>query len=85
MRTSKRKTYKGTVTSDLMDKTITVQIDTYRSHDLYGKRYKYSKKFHAHDEKSEAKIGDIVRIMETKPISKNKNFRLVEIIERKGA
>ncbi len=85
MRTSRRKTYKGIVTSDSMEKTITVQVDTYRAHKLYGKRYKYSKKFHAHDEKNEAKIGDTVTIMETKPISKNKRFRLVEIVERKEA
>ena len=85
MRTSSRKVYKGVVTSDAMEKTITVKIDTYKSHKLYGKRYKYSTKLHAHDEKNEAKIGDTVKIMETKPISKNKNFRLMEIIERKEA
>lgn len=85
MRTSRRKMYKGKVVSDKMDKTITVQVDTYRSHKLYGKRYKYSKKFHAHDEKNEAKIGDVVRIMETRPLSKSKHFRLVEITEKKGA
>ncbi len=82
---SSRKTYKGIVTSDSMDKTITIQVDTYRAHKLYGKRYKYSKKFHAHDEKNEAKIGDTVVIMETRPLSKNKRFRLVEITERKEA
>ena len=83
MRTSNRKTYTGIVTSDSMNKTITVKVDTYKSHKLYGKRYKYSKKFHVHDEKDEAKIGDKVSIMETKPISKLKKFRLVEIKERK--
>ncbi len=83
MRTSRRKTYKGVVTSNSMDKTITVKVDTYRSHKLYGKRYKYSKKFHAHDEKNEANIGDTVSIMETRPLSKLKRFRLIEILEKK--
>lgn len=81
-----RKTYVGTVVSDKMDKTIAVQIDTYRKHPLYHKRVKYSKKFLVHDEYSEAKIGDVVSIMETKKYSKSKYFRLVEIKERhKGA
>lgn len=80
---NRRKTYVGIVTSDKMDKTITVKYDTYKSHKLYGKRYKSSIKLHAHDEKNEAKIGDKVLIMETKPFSKIKKFRLVEIKERK--
>ncbi len=82
MRDNKRKVYIGVVTSDSMDKTITVQVDTYRAHKLYGKRYKYSKKFHVHDENNEAKKGDKVQIMETRPLSKLKRFRLVEIKER---
>ncbi len=82
MRDNKRKVYVGVVTSDSMDKTITVQVDTYRAHKLYGKRYKYSKKFHVHDENNEAKKGDKVQIMETRPLSKLKRFRLVEIKER---
>lgn len=78
-----RKTYIGTVVSDKTDKTISVQFDTYRAHKLYGKRVKYSKKFAVHDENNEAKIGDKVVIMSTRPISKTKTFRLVEIKETK--
>ncbi|NQX83098.1 MAG: 30S ribosomal protein S17 [Mycoplasmataceae bacterium] len=77
--TKTRKTYLGTVISDKTDKTISVQMDTYKAHKLYGKRVKYSKKFAVHDEKNEAKIGDTVLIMSTKPFSKTKNFRLIEI------
>ncbi len=80
-RTTTRRNLKGKVVSDKADKTITVQIDTYRAHKLYGKRVKYSKKFLAHDEKNEAHIGDIVTIQETRPLSKNKNFRLLKINE----
>ncbi len=84
MRTTEtRKTYIGTVVSATNDKTITVKVDTYRAHKLYGKRVKYSKKFAAHDEKNEAKVGDQVLIMSTKPYSKTKTFRLVEIKESK--
>ena len=84
MRTTEtRKTYIGTVVSTASDKTITVKVDTYRAHKLYGKRVKYSKKFAAHDEKNEAKVGDQVLIMSTKPYSKTKTFRLVEIKETK--
>lgn len=83
MRTNRRKNYQGIVVSTAMDKTITVQVDTYRAHKLYGKRYRYSKKFHVHDENNEAKSGDKVLIMETKPYSKTKYFRLVKIVEKK--
>ncbi|QBP39799.1 30S ribosomal protein S17 [Paenisporosarcina antarctica] len=76
-----RKVYTGRVVSDKMDKTITVMIETYKKHKLYGKRVKYSKKFKAHDEQNEAKLGDVVRIMETRPLSATKRFRLVEIVE----
>jgi small subunit ribosomal protein S17 len=72
----------GKVISDKSDKTITVLVETYKKDPLYGKRVKYSKKYAAHDEKNEAKIGDIVRIVETRPLSKRKNFRLVEIVEK---
>ena len=67
MERSKRKTYRGTVISDKMDKTITVVVETKKTHPIYGKRVKYSKKFKAHDENNEAKIGDTVVIMETRP------------------
>ncbi|PWA12946.1 30S ribosomal protein S17 [Pueribacillus theae] len=76
-----RKTYTGRVTSDKMDKTITVIVETYKKDKLYGKRVKYSKKYKVHDENNSAKIGDVVRIAETRPLSKDKRFRLVEIVE----
>ena len=79
-----RKVYQGRVVSDKMDKTITVAIETYKNHPVYGKRVKYTKKFKAHDENNEAKQGDIVRIMETRPTSATKRFRLVEIVEKAG-
>jgi small subunit ribosomal protein S17 len=72
----------GRVVSDKMDKTIVVAVETYKKHKLYHKRIKYTKKYKAHDENNEAKIGDIVKIMETRPLSKDKRFRLVEIVER---
>ncbi|WP_062107648.1 30S ribosomal protein S17 [Bacillus niameyensis] len=79
---NQRKVYTGRVVSDKMDKTITVMVETYKKHSLYGKRVKYSKKFKAHDELNEAKIGDVVRIMETRPLSSTKRFRLVEVVEK---
>ena len=79
---NQRKVYTGRVVSDKMDKTITVMVETYKKHSLYGKRVKYSKKFKAHDEQNEAKIGDVVRIMETRPFSATKRFRLVEVVEK---
>ena len=82
MERSSRKVYRGVVVSDKMDKTITVRIDTKKTHPLYGKRVKYSKKFKAHDENNEARIGDKVVIMETRPLSATKCFRLVEIAEK---
>ena len=77
-----RKVYQGRVVSDKMDKTITVVIDTYKSAPIYGKRVKYSKKFYAHDENNEAHVGDIVQIMETRPLSAKKRFRLVKVVEK---
>ncbi len=74
-----RKMFTGTVVSTKMDKTITVSVETYRKHRLYGKRVKSSKKFHAHDENNTAKLGDVVTIMETRPLSKTKNFVLVKV------
>ena len=72
----------GKVVSDKNDKTITVLVETYRSHPLYNKRVKYSKKFRAHDEKNEAKTGDTVRIRMTRPLSKTKNYELVEVVSK---
>lgn len=79
---ARRKVRVGKVVSDKMDKTIVVEVETYKKHPLYGKRVKYSKKFKAHDEENVAKIGDTVRIMETRPLSKDKRWRLVEIVEK---
>jgi len=76
-----RRTVIGRVVSDKMDKTIVVLVETYKTHPLYGKRVKYSKKFKAHDENNTAKVGDIVEIMESRPLSKDKRFRLVRIVE----
>ena len=82
MERNNRKVYTGTVVSTKMDKTITVLVETHVKHKLYGKRMKSSTKFHAHDENNEAKIGDRVSIMETRPLSKDKRWRLVEIVEK---
>jgi small subunit ribosomal protein S17 len=76
-----RKELVGKVVSDKMDKTIVVLVETYKKHSLYGKRVKYSKKFKAHDENNQAKIGDKVSIMETRPLSKDKRYRLVKVLE----
>ncbi|MCZ2259255.1 30S ribosomal protein S17 [Sporosarcina sp. G11-34] len=79
---NQRKVYTGRVVSDKMDKTVTVMVETYKKHTLYGKRVKYSKKLKAHDELNDAKIGDVVRIMETRPLSATKRFRLLEVVEK---
>lgn len=79
---SHRKVYRGVVVSDKMDKTITVQVSTSKMHSVYGKRVNYSKKFKAHDEMNEAKMGDTVEIMETRPLSATKRFRLVRVVEK---
>jgi len=79
---NERKTQQGKVVSDKMEKTIVVAVETYKKHDLYHKRIKYTKKFKAHDENNEAKIGDIVEIMETRPLSKDKRWRLVKVVEK---
>ncbi|MBS7357687.1 MAG: 30S ribosomal protein S17 [Candidatus Limimorpha sp.] len=77
-----RKERIGVVASNKMDKTIVVVIERRTKHPIYGKFVKKSTRFFAHDEKNECNIGDTVRIMETRPLSKNKHWRLVEIIER---
>ena len=71
----------GKVVSSVNNKTITVLVETYKKHPLYGKRVKSSKKYAVHDETNKAKVGDIVRIAETKPISKTKRFYLKEIVK----
>jgi small subunit ribosomal protein S17 len=79
---NRRKTLVGIVTSNKMDMSIVVSIETPRRHPLYGKSTKITKKFMAHDENNECQIGDKVRIMETRPLSKSKRWRLVEIVEK---
>jgi small subunit ribosomal protein S17 len=77
-----RKERTGRVVSSKMNKTITIIVESKMKHPIYGKFVNKSTKFHAHDEKNECGEGDLVRIMETRPLSKSKNWRLVEIIER---
>lgn len=77
-----RKIRIGVVTSDKMDKTITVAVERKVKHPIYGKFVKKTTKFHAHDEKQECTIGDTVKIMETRPLSKTKRWRLVEVVEK---
>jgi small subunit ribosomal protein S17 len=77
-----RKERMGVVFSNKMDKSITVAVKWKEKHPIYGKFVNKTKKFHAHDEKNECNIGDTVRIMETRPLSKTKRWRLVQIIER---
>ena len=77
-----RKERTGVVTSNKMDKSITVAIKWQEKHPIYGKFVNKTKKYHAHDEKNECGIGDTVKIMETRPLSKTKRWRLVQIIER---
>ncbi len=82
MSETKRVTLVGRVVSDKMDKTITVLVETQRKHPLYGKMVKYSKKYHAHDEKNEAKVGDTVKIVQTRPLAKTVDYELAEILEK---
>ena len=77
-----RKTRQGKVVSDKMDKTIVVAIENHVKHPLYGKIVKRTYKLKAHDEKNECTIGDTVKVMETRPLSKDKRWRLVEIVEK---
>jgi small subunit ribosomal protein S17 len=77
-----RKSRTGVVVSDRMDKTVVVEIAGQRRHPLYGKTVRWTSKLQAHDEANEAKIGDRVRVVETRPLSRTKRWRLVEIVER---
>ena len=81
-RDNRRKTRVGTVVSDKADKTVTVVVERRFAHPLYGKGVKRSKKYHAHDENNDYRSGDVVRITETRPLSKTKRWRVVELIER---
>ena len=82
MAETKRTELKGVVVSAKCDKTITVLVETYKNHPLYGKRVKYSKKYKAHDEENVAKEGYTVRIASTRPLSKTKRYELVEVVEK---
>ena len=82
MRTSVRKVRVGTVIQDKMDKSIVVSVERLKQHRMYKKYIKRSKRYIAHDERNECKTGDMVKIIETRPISKQKTWKLVEIIER---
>ncbi len=83
MERNNRKVFIGTVVSDKPDKTISVSVESYTKHAKYGKRVTHSTKLITHDENNEAKVGDVVKIMETRPLSKTKRFRLLEIVESK--
>lgn len=72
----------GVVVSDKADKTITVKVETYKKDPIYKKRIKYSKKYAAHDEKNQAHVGDKVRLIATRPLSKTKRYELAEVIEK---
>ena len=79
---AKRKVRQGTVVGDRMDKTVVVSVERRLAHPLYGKQLSRRKKVHAHDEKNEYRTGDIVRIEETRPLSKRKRWRVLELVQR---
>ena len=82
MERNTRRVIQGVVTSDKMDKTITVLVETYKRHPKYGKRVLYIKKFKAHDEENVANVGDVVEIEECRPLSATKRFRLVKVVAK---
>lgn len=82
MSRGQRKTREGSVVSDRMDKTVVVSVERRFAHPLYGKQVTRHKKYYAHDEQDEARVGDVVRITETRPLSKKKRWRLVEVIRK---
>ena len=83
MERNSRKIFQGTVVSDKMNKTIVVSVDTFGVHKIYKKRVKKSTKFHVHDENNQAHVGDVVRFMETRPLSKTVKYVLVEVVSVK--
>lgn len=85
MAREQRKVLVGRVTSDKMDKTIVVQVERVKRHSQYGKVMRLNKKYKAHDEHNSAHVGDLVKIIESKPMSKEKHWALVEILEKQGA
>ncbi|MGO1469584.1 MAG: 30S ribosomal protein S17 [Tissierella sp.] len=82
MERGNRKTRTGIVVSDKMDKTVVVAVETFKTHSLYHKQLKRTTKFKAHDENNECKTGDVIKIMETKPLSKQKNWRVLNIVQK---
>ncbi len=82
MNENKKRELIGVVVSDKADKTITVKVETYKKDPIYGKRVKYSKKYAAHDPENQAHVGDKVRLVMTRPLSKTKRYELAEIIEK---
>ncbi|MCF7925194.1 MAG: 30S ribosomal protein S17 [Candidatus Izimaplasma sp.] len=84
MERNSRRVLTGMVVADQNDKTISVLVETYKKHQLYGKRVKQTKKYTCHDAQNNAKVGDKVRIMETRPLSKTKRFRLLEVVETRS-
>lgn len=82
MERNKRRIYRGTVVSNAMDKTVVVETETSKRHPLYGKRVKYTKRIKAHDENNEYIVGDVVEIVETRKISKDKHFRTSRLIQK---
>ena len=78
----RRKVRVGTVVSDRMDKTVVVAVERMMRHPLYGKTVKRTKKFHAHDENNECRVGDVVEIMETRPLSRTKRWRVARVIQK---
>jgi small subunit ribosomal protein S17 len=84
MERNKRRVLTGMVVADQNEKTITVLVEIYKKHPLYGKRVKQSKKYTCHDEKNLARVGDKVRITDTRPLSKTKRFRLLEVVETRS-
>lgn len=78
----RRKVRVGTVVSDRMDKTVVVAVERIMRHPLYGKTVKRTKKFHAHDENNECRVGDVVEIMETRPLSRTKRWRVARVIQK---
>jgi small subunit ribosomal protein S17 len=77
-----RKVRTGVVVSDRMDKTVIIRIESQKRHPLYGKTVRRTSRFAAHDEANEAHVGDVVRVMETRPLSKSKRWRVIEIVEK---
>ena len=81
-RAQKRQVLRGTVVSTAMDKTAVVEVTSLKAHPVYRKRYRTTKRYYAHDENNECQVGDIIRIAETRPLSKKKRWRLLEVIEK---